>query len=104
MVGLIIIVLLFSVVAIVALYTSPQPVYQIPSDSVQAIINPGSDSEAIIQWSTFTVGEENADSEAPGEINDTEVEDNGEENTGEVVVPSQEASPDPVVDGTTDDI
>jgi multidrug efflux pump subunit AcrB len=49
MVGLIIIVLLFSVIAIVALYTSPQPTFQIPAQNIEAVINGGTDSEAVLQ-------------------------------------------------------
>lgn len=61
MVGLIIIVLLFSVIAIVALYTTPQPTYQIPAQDIEAVINGGTDTETVIQWSTFNVWEENVE-------------------------------------------
>lgn len=62
MVWLIIIVLLFSVVAIVALYTSPQPSFQIPADNIEALIN-NEGSNGVIQGETFTVWENTIDTE-----------------------------------------
>ena len=84
MIALIIIVLLFSVVAIVALYTTPQQTYQIPVDSINTNIVP----EGWLQWNTFTVWEENIVEETENEVLEQPVE--ASDNIDEIISPNEE--------------
>ena len=75
-IGLIIIVLLFSVVAIVALYTSPtQQAQQVDPAIIQQLIE-WSAADGTLQGNTFTVGEWNAE------------EDTDDAQASEVTLPS----------------